>query len=338
MSNPLVSVVMPIYNAEPYLREALDSVSKQTLRDLEIVCVNDGSTDTSLATIQEYAVCDPRIVIVDGPNGGYGVAMNKGIDAATGRYLGILEPDDFLEPDMMQTLADAMAADKLDFVRSDYHYFRVGSDGEKQMGTRDVAFRAEDYAGVLSPSQDYQLFNNRMENWTGLYDLAWLREHGIRFHESPGAAFQDNGFWFQTYCWARRIRYVHRPFYCYRVDNAASSINSPNKAFAMLDEYAWIHTWLSRHTELPRELFGVLQYKKTHNCLFALSRLAPEMQPPYLERYAREYRDADVLGELDRKYFGNAEWRSLRLAMRDPEGWLRRYRRQDRQPDFAFDE
>ena len=101
---PKVSIILPIYNVREYLAEALDSVINQTLRDLEIICVDDGSTDGSLDIIREYAAKDPRIVVITGPNGGYGKAMNKGLDRATGDYVGIVEPDDYVIPEMYEEL------------------------------------------------------------------------------------------------------------------------------------------------------------------------------------------------------------------------------------------
>ena len=99
-----VSIILPIYNVSQYLRECLDSVIGQTLQDIEILCVNDGSTDDSLDIIREYAARDPRIVVITGPNGGYGKAMNKGLDRATGEYIGIVEPDDYVVPEMFGEL------------------------------------------------------------------------------------------------------------------------------------------------------------------------------------------------------------------------------------------
>ena len=78
-----VSILIPVYNVEKYLRECLDSVAGQKLSDIEIICINDGSTDSSLDIINEYAGKDSRFVVISGPNGGYGKAMNKGLDAAT---------------------------------------------------------------------------------------------------------------------------------------------------------------------------------------------------------------------------------------------------------------
>ena len=93
---PEISVVLPIYNAAAYLRPALDSLLAQSLSDWEAICVNDGSTDNSLEILREYAAMDRRFRILDGPNGGYGKAMNRGMDAAAGKYIAILEPDDEL--------------------------------------------------------------------------------------------------------------------------------------------------------------------------------------------------------------------------------------------------
>ena len=78
MKTPKVSIVVPIYNVEKYLRQCLDSVINQTLKDIEVICVNDGSTDGSLRIIQEYMQMDPRVKVIDKPNSGYGNSMNRG--------------------------------------------------------------------------------------------------------------------------------------------------------------------------------------------------------------------------------------------------------------------
>ena len=97
---PKVSIIIPTYNVENYLRECMDSVTRQTLKDIEIICINDGSTDGSLEILKEYADKDPRIVLVDKENEGYGVGMNIGLDKASGEYIGIVEPDDFVPLNM----------------------------------------------------------------------------------------------------------------------------------------------------------------------------------------------------------------------------------------------
>ena len=96
MSEPVVSLLVPIYNVERYLRECLDSACSQTLEDIEIICLNDGSTDSSPDIIREYMARDSRVRMVDKPNSGYGASMNRGLAEARGRYIGIWNSDDLL--------------------------------------------------------------------------------------------------------------------------------------------------------------------------------------------------------------------------------------------------
>ena len=79
-----VSIIVPTYNVEMYLEECMESIQRQTLKDIEVICVNDGSTDNSLQILQKYAKDDDRIVIIDKENGGYGIGMNVGLERATG--------------------------------------------------------------------------------------------------------------------------------------------------------------------------------------------------------------------------------------------------------------
>ena len=121
---PLVSVIIPVYNVEEYLRQCLDSVREQTLSDIEIICVNDSSTDGSLSILEEYEKKDPRIQVVTQPNGGAGAARNKGLSMASGKYLSFLDSDDFFEPDMLELAYKKAEEDKADFVvfNSDQYY------------------------------------------------------------------------------------------------------------------------------------------------------------------------------------------------------------------------
>ena len=91
---PKVSLIVPTYNVEQYLVECMESITNQTLEDIEVICINDGSTDGSLSILQSYADKDKRIIIVDKENGGYGIGMNIGLEMATGEYIGIVEPDE----------------------------------------------------------------------------------------------------------------------------------------------------------------------------------------------------------------------------------------------------
>ena len=93
-----VSIIMPIYNVEKYIKQSLDSVVNQTLKDIEIICVNDCTPDKSFEIVKEYAVRDSRFVLIENEtNQGQGVARNRALDIATGEYIMFLDPDDWYE-------------------------------------------------------------------------------------------------------------------------------------------------------------------------------------------------------------------------------------------------
>ena len=117
---PKVSILIPIYNVEKYLRQCLESVVNQTLEDIEIICINDGSTDSSPEIIREFASRDSRIKVIDKQNTGYGHSMNQGLKAATGEYIGIVESDDFVELNMFESLYITAKNNGAEVVKSEY--------------------------------------------------------------------------------------------------------------------------------------------------------------------------------------------------------------------------
>ena len=117
---PKVSVIMPMYNQEKYIAECLTSVIRQSLKDIEIIVVNDGSTDSSLKIVQKIKGDDPRVIIIDKKNSGYGHSLNVGVDAAKGEYIGIVETDDYILPEMYETLYRVARAKNAENVKTDF--------------------------------------------------------------------------------------------------------------------------------------------------------------------------------------------------------------------------
>ena len=120
---PVLSLLVPIYNVERYLRECLDSAVAQTLEDIEIICINDGSTDNSPAIIREYMERDARVKMIDKANSGYGDSMNRGLEMARGKYVGILESDDFMAPDALEKLVAAAERFNTDFAKANFDFY-----------------------------------------------------------------------------------------------------------------------------------------------------------------------------------------------------------------------
>ena len=216
--NHLVSVVVPIYNMEKYLDQALASLEEQSFPFLEIICVNDGSTDGSPAIMRAHAAHDPRIRIIDKPNGGYGAAVNRGIDEATGDWLAILEPDDWIERGMFADLLALVDSFETQVDVAESAYWRVF---ERAGETLKVPCA---YKGRITGPQPFavadepELLLHHPSIWSAIYRLAWLREKGIRMKEVPGAGWVDNPFLVETLCQTDAIAYLDTCYYCYRED------------------------------------------------------------------------------------------------------------------------
>lgn len=229
---PKVTAIIPIYNVEAYLSQCLDSVLSQSLEDIEIVCVNDGSTDTSLTIVEEYAAKDRRIVIIDKENGGYGKAVNCGLDRAQGEYIAIIEPDDFIDPAMFEDLYRFAHRERdgvhspIDVVKGSYwEYYDSGEDGSDtpllSRPTLSYSMPASVESFSLDQSQD--VICNHPSIWSALYRRDFLEAEGIRFVEPKGAGWADNPFLFQTLVLARTICWVPKAYYYYRQTNVSAS-------------------------------------------------------------------------------------------------------------------
>ena len=153
-----VSIIVPIYNVEQYLEECMDSIVGQTLEDLEIICVNDGSTDGSLDILKKYAAADDRIIIIDKENEGYGCAMNDGLDRATGDYVGIVEPDDYVDIHMYEDLYHIAEEKNLDIVKADFYRFVCNKNGEVLKFYDALSKDGTGYNEVINPKNNDKIF------------------------------------------------------------------------------------------------------------------------------------------------------------------------------------
>ncbi len=280
-----VSVVVPIYNVEKYLPQCLDSLIKQTLRDIEIICVDDGSTDGSLNVIKKYQQKDKRIKCITKKNAGYGNTMNMGFDAATGEYVAIAESDDFIEPDTCEYLYNTAKKFGLDVVKSDYYIFYGNTNKTEYIPTcSDLSY----YNVVIGENKDAKIFDFRMNTWTGLYRTEFIRKNNIRHNETPGASYQDNGFWFQTISLAQKMMYVNKAFYHYRQDNPNSSINSKGKIHCMSDEYDFIYKFMNENPEIHEKYLTPYIKKRFFNCMTTYERVCNENKLLFLERFSAD--------------------------------------------------
>ena len=320
-----VSIIIPTYNVEMYLVECMESVIHQTLKDIEIICINDGSTDGSLEILKSYAQKDDRIVLVDKENGGYGIAMNIGLEKATGEYIGIVEPDDFVKLDMYESLYQIAKDNDLDFVKADFYRFKRTDEDDMNMVYNHLSKNPEDYNKVFNPSEDTEAIRYIMNTWSGIYKKEFIEKHHIRHNETPGASFQDNGFWIQTFCFASRAMILDKPYYMNRRDNPNSSVNSPEKVYCMNEEYKYIKGILSKDPELWDRFKYHYTLKKFQNYIFTLNRINVRFKKQYVQDICDELTEAEKIGELDRDIFTKADREKLDLLLADPEVFYMTY-------------
>ncbi|MCH5281303.1 MAG: glycosyltransferase [Lachnospiraceae bacterium] len=313
---PKVSVIVPVYNVEKYVAQCLDSILAQTLQDMEIICVDDGSTDDSPAILDDYAKKDARIHVIHKENAGYGAAMNVGFDAAVGEYIGIVESDDRIFPEMYETLYQHATAHKLDMIKSDAFYWYSEWDYRSRIHRKNL----DDYYDKVLTDKDRKVFFDfYMNTWTGIYLREFLEEFGIRHHETPGASYQDNGFWIQTVSFCRRAMWLNQAFYLYRQDNPMASIKSKDKIYVMSDEYDYAEKKL-REKGASKESLDRCNYYRLIRHMGTFIRVGDEYKREFCDKADQDHKKYAKISMEQENY---KKWYE-EIAV-DPDGFCHRF-------------
>ncbi len=323
-----ISVVIPVYNASPFLRECLESLRAQTLADWEAICLDDGSTDDSLAILRDFAQKDPRFRVETKPNSGYGATVNLGLRHSRGKYVAILEPDDRLaSPDVYEKLLGGAEQLGAEIVKGDYHFWWSGRGNANGLRERAFSLRSLPAGGNALLPLDAQtrrgLFALPLSVWSALYLREFLLRENIFFNETKGASFQDNAFSFKIFVAAKRVALADVPVVDYRQDNAASSIKSPDKVFCIADELHEIERWLRSRGGDAWDAFRFEFFLFKYKAYFAnLLRIPRERRREFFALFLEEFRAARERGELPPELFSRLKKR-LPLLLDKPEKFLR---------------
>ena len=213
---PLISVIMPTYKVEEYLPQCLESVMNQDFQDIEIIPVDDGSPDSCGAIIDKYASQDKRIHPIHQKNGGYGKAVNAGMAKASGKYIAIVETDDYIEPDMLSVLYRVAEKYQASVVKAGFR--KLYSDGGECIVHPPFLFYESEIKVEPQYSNDLMVMESSI--WAALYKREFLEQYNIKVLESSGAAYQDVVFKFMVYSMAESIICIDKPVYNYRVMTA----------------------------------------------------------------------------------------------------------------------
>lgn len=258
--NIKVSVVVPVYNREKYLRQCVNSIVSQTLKEIEIILVDDGSTDSSPAICDEYAARDSRVKVIHKQNAGMGAAYNTGMAAAKGEYIGFVEADDWIEPEMYKELYYKAVEEDVDMVKS--LFTRV--DGAKKFLTNQYGNHLfNQRLGNLSVTAPELVFGH-YSTWSAIYRRDFIVRYKIQYPERPGATAQDVDFAWRIFTQLQSCYLVPKSYYNYRIDVPDSSSNQGyktalNSLAASRDTFKWL---LSNDTD---SRFMELFYKTAFN-------------------------------------------------------------------------
>ena len=310
---PKVSILVPCYNVEKYLPQCLDSIVNQTLEDIEIICINDGSTDNTLNIIKDYAKRDSRIVIIDKPNEGYGKSMNRGLDAATGEYVGIVESDDWVDTDMFANLAKIADKTKVDVVKSNFYEYTT-ENGETNKKVYNVPH--QDIDKIINPRIQSGIFWGCAAIWSAIYKRSFLIKNNVRFLETPGASYQDTAFNFKVFAMAPHAWLTEHAFLHYRCDNTNSSVKSSGKICCICDEWDEIDRYVSEHFSKTSNIWRLIPHIKYGGYLWNSNRLADAERTKFLKnRFQKDFKYYIQNGLFQKIYFDDKRWNDILLSI-----------------------
>ena len=316
MQTPEISVLVPIYNVERYLEECLQSLRDQTFEDFEVICINDGSTDSSREIIQRFMDADQRFRVIDKPNSGYGASMNQGLRTARGTYVNILESDDYLEPDGLARMHKVAKDFDAQVVKAGFYFYWSTPEVRNEycaLVSKQLCDKLE------NPQVNQEIFYSKPSIWSALYRRDFLEENDIVFLETPGASYQDAAFNFKVWVSAERVVYLDEAYLHYRQDNEASSVNSPGKVYCVCDEYAEMQRYLDERPERRAYLQNVLTKMKYDTYMWNFERLSPELGREFLERFSQDFKEHTAQGTIDLEMFDWWKVPDLKTIMLSPD-------------------
>lgn len=237
-----VSVIVPVYNVEKYLKRCLDSLIGQTLNDIDIICINDGSKDSSLQILEEYAQKDSRIVIYNQENSGLSVARNTGLEHASGEYIGFVDSDDWVDLDFYEKLYNSAKKNDADIAVADFI--------REHPNKKPKRLNIKEEKIYITPEDKFMICKVHREGcvWNKIYRTEFIRSIDLKF--VPKMYYEDRDFTVRSLYFSKKLVTTPNTYYRYFV-NPKSIVNKKRNDIQ------------DKHYILVRQ--QVLQFIKEHN-------------------------------------------------------------------------
>lgn len=240
----MISIVVPVYNVEKYLKRCVESILSQTMKNLEIILVDDGSTDQSGIICDEYAKKDSRIKVVHKKNGGLSSARNAGLAIAQGKYVGFVDSDDDIENIMYERMYETIEIENVDFVMSDY--IRIPGNGETYLKTLEIEKGRYDRNNIkekifpqLIMSEDLE-YGPLLSVWHCMYRTDFLRKYNLKFDEEVR--------WSEDNIFSAFVGYYADSFYYLKGEGLYHYYNNPGTITTSYRSGAWgVYCTMNHH-------------------------------------------------------------------------------------------
>ncbi|MDR2395361.1 MAG: glycosyltransferase [Endomicrobium sp.] len=300
MTTPKVSVIIPVYNTEKYLKQCLDSVCNQTLKDIEIICVNDESTDSSLDILKEYANKDNRIIIINQKNLGAGSARNSGLEIAKGQYIAFVDSDDWINLNMLESLYNKAEKTNSDIVLFSYKYYYDNLrllEKFKYFDTK-VLKGLEVFSYKDSIEDIFKVFDPKVT--IKFYKKSFVINNKLKFQNLYTC--NDVFFSYASAVFANRVTYTDNYFYIYRINHvkkASRGIYCDN-IFKVCNELEKLFIYKKLFPILEQSFYikmkGHMVYEYCHiRCRKLKKKFIEKIQVQYYEKYFKFFFDGSDL-------------------------------------------
>jgi glycosyltransferase EpsH len=287
MPPPLVSVIIPVFNTRPYLQQCLDSLIAQTLKPIEIICVDNGSIDGSYEFLKEYAEVHSNMIVMKHPEGRQGGARNAGIEIARGNYIGFVDSDDFVSPDMFQLMHETAEAETAQVVVCNTQYYHIDSG----YGGNSLPKSVLD-TGSPAPIQQRLILLRNLTICNKLFSRKLIENHGIRFPQ--GSYHEDQFFVIAAMVSASRISTIPTPLYFYRRGRPGSVNESHGPdclhIFTIMDK---VVSFVEQHQQCSL-LHEIIREVKVMKILQVYHLAGPEYQRSYYIQMKKQLKSANL--------------------------------------------
>ena len=308
-----VSIIMPVYNVEKYLPTSLDSILQQSLRDIEVICVNDGSTDSSGQILDKYAKKDVRVKVVYQENQGQGVARNNAIQLAQGKYIVFADPDDWLESGALEKIYNFMTQKKADVI----HFNYIGYNEEtKKLKYNDLKYDFKKAFRYDLSKNGFYICKNLGKRclsdvglviWNKAYSTKYIKENNIHF--APNKHAEDHLFVLMSLLNNEKVYFLDEYLYVYRTLSGSAVNKLSDENFCIFDNVKLLKDFLTE-----KNLFDELEepYK-----LYAIDVLAWHYNSVYVESReeynlkVKELLNKDEYSVYLRKINGKSFWENI---------------------------